>query len=39
MGETYTVSRGELLSWINSTLDLRLSKIEEVGALAAARAL
>lgn len=30
--EAYFVSRSELLGWINSTLDLRISKVEEVKA-------
>lgn len=30
--EAYFVGRSELLAWINSTLGLRLGKVEEVGA-------
>jgi hypothetical protein len=29
--EAYFVGRSELLSWINSTLGLRINKVEEVG--------
>jgi hypothetical protein len=28
--EAYFVGRSELLSWINSTLDMRLGRVEEV---------
>lgn len=37
MGEAYFLSRGELLSWINGTLDLRLGKVEEVSSAQASR--
>jgi hypothetical protein len=32
--EAYFVGRSELLSWINSTLGLRINKVEEVGLVA-----